>query len=328
MPTEIEELMLFAHKYYREDKDIRVIAEEMNVNESTARRRIKKAKDLGMVKILIVPPPDYNELSDLQTKIRITYNLKDAVIVPGREDVMDINSGPEKEAVLISCCNRAANYLVDCTKNGYVLAVPWGRVASYIASLLKPTKSLPNLVVVPMVGVMGEEALNYEANTISARIASTFGGKALLLAAPAVIEPGFYNVVNQLPLVNKVLGIARNADIVLTPIAAPNPNTSTIVRTGLATSGEVQTMISMGAVGEIASHWWFGRNGKLIPRTQARAIGLGLEGLSNLVRNEKSVIAVVAASRERILPLKVALENRLINVLITDHVTARELLCE
>jgi DNA-binding transcriptional regulator LsrR (DeoR family) len=328
MATEIEEILLIAYKYYREGKRINEIAVEMNWTEMKVRRRIKAAKDRGMVEILIISPPTFNYLLDLQSKLKFAYDLKDVVVIPGREDIMDIDSSPEKEAILISCCNKAANYLVDCLKNGYVLAIPWGKVAAYIASLLNPIKSLPNLVVVPIVGVMGPEALDYEANTISARIASTFGGKSLLLAAPAVVEPSLYNTVNQLPLVKKVLDIANKADVVLTPIAAANPNTSTIVRTGLATSDEVHTMISRGAVGEIAGNWWFDRQGKLIQRTQAKAIGLGLEGLRNIVRNEKRVIATVAASRERILPLKVALEHRLINVLITDHVTARELLRE
>ena len=43
---------------------------------------------------------------------------------------------------------------------------------------------------------------------------------------------------------------------------------------------------------------------------------------------QMKTIAVVGASRERILPLKVALNSGLVNVLITDHITAELLLSE
>jgi len=58
----------------------------------------------------------------------------------------------------------------------------------------------------------------------------------------------------------------------------------------------------------------------------ARPIGLGLKGLADVVRDDRMVVAVVAASRARVAPLKVALEQELVNVLITDSVTAQTLL--
>jgi DNA-binding transcriptional regulator LsrR (DeoR family) len=47
-----------------------------------------------------------------------------------------------------------------------------------------------------------------------------------------------------------------------------------------------------------------------------------------MVERRAKTIAVVGASRERILPLKVALSSGLVNVLITDHITAELLLSE
>jgi len=98
------------------------------------------------------------------------------------------------------------------------------------------------------------------------------------------------------------------------------------VRQGLAAAGEVRYVMQSGAVGEIASFWWFDGMGRLVEIPNARPIGLGLRGLADLVREERHVVAVVAASRRRIPPLKVALEQELVNALITDQVTAQELL--
>jgi DNA-binding transcriptional regulator LsrR (DeoR family) len=127
-------------------------------------------------------------------------------------------------------------------------------------------------------------------------------------------------------LVARVLDQTQRANVVITPIAAADPETSTIVRQGLATPEEVSYAMAHGAVGEIASFWWFDRLGRLVEIPNARPIGLGLKGLADVVRDDRKVVAVVAASRARIAPLKVALEQELVNALITDQVTAQELL--
>ena len=81
-------------------------------------------------------------------------------------------------------------------------------------------------------------------------------------------------------------------------------------------------------MGEIASHWWFDRYGSIVEEEEHHAIGLGLDGLSRMVTRRAKVIAVVGASRDRISPLKVALDHGLVNTLITDHITARVLVSE
>lgn len=81
-------------------------------------------------------------------------------------------------------------------------------------------------------------------------------------------------------------------------------------------------------MGEIASHWWFDHQGSVVDQEEIHAIGLGLDGLSEMVERRARVIAVVAASGERIMPLRVALCRKLVNVLITDRNTAELLLSE
>jgi DNA-binding transcriptional regulator LsrR (DeoR family) len=204
-------------------------------------------------------------------------------------------------------------------------------VASYIAGQLNqlaPSSSLKNLVTVPIVGVTGVTTHPFEANTIAARIAAVLGGRSLLLAAPAVVTPEQYEVVAQLPLVRRVLERVRGADVVITPVAAADPRTSTVVRQGLARPEEIEYLMEQGAVGEIGSFWWFNHLGRLVELPQARPIGLGLDGLAEIVRDGRKVVAVVAASRARVGPLRVALEQELVNVLVTDQVTAQELLTE
>jgi len=315
-----------ARKRFAQGKSVGEIAVEEGLDPSTVRRRLRQATEMEIIHVLVTPPIHHLQLTNLQIEVQERFQLKDAIIFPGLEDVMDEESSPEKEAVLIDCCRRAAEYLVGSLKDGNTLAVPWGRVAYYISGQLSPRVSLHNLAVVPIVGVMGVRTHPYEANTIAARIASSFGGHSYLLPAPAVVDSSSYDTVTQLPLVREAVDKAKKADVLFTPIAAPNPEASTIVRMGLATEEQVRRMKEQGAVGEIASYWWFDKNGKPIKAPDVQPVGVGPEEIYDIVEQGGTVIAVVAASKERIAPLKVALEQRMANVVITDHVTALELL--
>lgn len=315
-----------ALKYYVESKTAQEIADELRVERSFVSRRLKEARLRGMVHILVTPPVRLQELRALERRLQSEFPLKEVAITPGREDVMDAPGGADKESVVLAACQAAAQWLVDTLKDGDTLAVPWGRIASYVAGQLNPTYSLRNLVTVPIVGVTGITTHPFEANTIAARIASVFDGQSLLLAAPAVVLPEVYDVISEIPLVKRVLDRARAADVVITPVAGADPATSTIVRQGLATPEQIRYLMDRGAVGEIASFWWFDRLGRLVELPNVRPVGLGLRGLTDIVRDERKVVAVVAGSRARVAPLRVALEQELVNVLITDQITAQELL--
>jgi len=315
-----------ALKYYVEGRTAQEVADELRLERSFVSRRLKEARLRGMVHILVTPPVLLQELRGLERRLKSQFPLKEVTVIPGREDVMDEDTSADKESVVLAACQAAAQWLTDTLKEGDTLAVPWGRVASYVAGQLNPTFSLRTLVTVPIVGVTGVTTHPFEANTIAARIASVFGGQSLLLAAPAVVTPAAYDVVCEIPLVKRVLDHAHRAQVVITPITAAHPSTSTVVQQGLATPDQVRYAMAQGAVGEIGSFWWFDRYGRQVEMPDARPIGLGLRGLADVVRDDRMVVAIVAASRARVAPLKVALEQELVNVLITDSVTAQELL--
>jgi DNA-binding transcriptional regulator LsrR (DeoR family) len=166
----------------------------------------------------------------------------------------------------------------------------------------------------------------FESITLSACFTYVFGGQSLLLAIPAVVSAEAYDVVCELPLVRNVLDRPQRANVVITPITAADPTQSTVVRQNLTSADNVRYAMQKGAVGEIGSFWWFDKMGRQVDVPEARPIGLGLKGLADIVRDDRMVVAVVAASRARVGPLKVALEQELVNVLITDSVTAQALL--
>src|SRR5687768_13462792 len=167
---EEEQTYDIARMYFSEDKTALQIAEEIGKSEAFVRRQLREARATGMVKILVTRPLSERQLFGLEKDMKSHFLLEDVCIVPGLEEVMDSSNAPDKEAVLIACCQRAAEYLEANLRNEDILAVPWGRVANYVARQLSPRTMLSDLTVVPMVGVMGIKPQTdepaQEANTI------------------------------------------------------------------------------------------------------------------------------------------------------------------
>ena len=318
-----------AIRYYELGQSVDELAADLNVDQSTVRRRLSQAKRDGLVRTLVVPPLDSTELTRLEQDVRYKYELEDVVLVVGRDDILDMTEETApKEAMVLSIAQAAARYLEEHLTNRDTLVAPWGRMANYIARQLRPPRPLPGLTVVPMVGVLALEHNPFDANILSSSIASQFGGRSFLLPAPAVVEGRLGKIIEGLPLVQRVKALYEEATAAIVPLASPDPERSTVVRMGLLSGDTVRDLLVRGAVGEIASHWWFDRHGEVVEEGKEHAVGLGLEGLYHMVARRARVIAVVGASRERIFPLKVALDCGLVNTLITDHITARELLHE
>ena len=321
------DLVDVAVRHYELGESIDALATERGVDQSTIRRWLARAKSEGIVRMLVVPPFTDEDRTALGQDVRYQFDLEDIVIVPGREDVSgNPAENASRETLIFSIALAAARYLENHLTNDDDLLVPWGRMANYVARQLRAPRPLPKLTVGPMEGVLGVEDDPFEANILASSIASKFGGRSLLLPAPAVVDPQLGNVIEKLPLVERVMSLYQQATAANVPLASPDPKRSTVVRTGLMSVDDVKELVARGAVGEIASHWWFDSQGRMVDQDHIHPIGLGLDGLTDMVRRRAKVIAVVGGSPERILPLKVALENKLVNILITDHITAQMLL--
>ena len=316
-----------AIRHFEMGQSVDELAAALNVDQSTIRRRLSQAKKDGLVRTLVVPPLDYAELTKLEQDVRYRFDLESVVLTAGREDIMDMaDETAAKEALVLSIALATARYLEEHLTNRDTLLVPWGRMANYIVRQLRPPQSLPGITVVPMVGVLALEHNPFDANLLASAFASKFGGRSFLLPAPALVEGALGEVIEAIPLVQRVKALYEEATVAIVPLAAPDPERSTVVRMGLVSSDTVRSLVGRGAVGEIASHWWFDRQGHTVEEPARHAIGLGLDGLTRMVERRAKVIAVVGASTERIAPLKVALDHRLVNTLITDDVTAKLLL--
>ncbi len=323
----LNQLADLAIRHYELNQSVDDLAADFGVDQSTITRRLSRARKEGLVQTLVIPPLDYEQLTKLEQDVRYEFELEDVVLVRGRAEFLDMKTeeNAAKEALVLSIAQAAARYLEQYLTNRDTLLVPWGRMSYYIARQLRPPQHLPGLRVMPMVGLFGLEDHPFESNILASHIATLFGGHSILLPAPAVVAKESTRTIETLPLVQRVRSLYEEATVAIVPLAQPDPDNSNVVRMGLLSGDAVKDLIRRGAVGEVAS-WWFDQNGNHVEDRENDAIGLGLNGLSRMVKNRARVIAVVGATRERIRPLQVALSHGLVNTLISDHITAKELL--
>lgn len=303
------------------------VADRLGFSRARVNRLLQVARDRGIVRVLVVPKLGHAYLRSIEDDLKKAYGLKDVFLIPGREGVLGgglaLNT---QEAIVERLAFMAAQYLDTRLTNDDILCINWGRVMRAVVDHLRPSKTLPGLKVLPFLGNLSSRPDSYEANLLVQEVASGYGGEANWLVAPAIVRNYKQKeVVRELTLVKRTLDLIHQSTIAITTIAPADAEHSTVVKRGWLKPTEIQALIDRGGVGEICS-WWFDAAGDEVRDDKIYPIGLGLAGLKQMVRDDKKVIAVVGADKDRLEPVRAALIGKIVNILITDHITAQYLI--
>jgi DNA-binding transcriptional regulator LsrR (DeoR family) len=121
--------------------------------------------------------------------------------------------------------------------------------------------------------------------------------------------------------VARVLDAARAADIAFVGIGAPRQDSILVQEGSIVTWNELEELKGRGAVGDINLRY-FDRGGKAIASDlDDRVLGLALEDFRTIPH-----VVGIAGGAAKLDAIRGALEGKLVDVLVTDHVTAQRLL--
>ena len=303
------------------------VAQRLGLTRARVNRLLQTARDRGIVRVLVVPRLRHAYLRGLEDDLKTAYNLKDVLLIPGRQGIREGVLNPNtQEAMVERLAQTAAEYLDRKLTNDDILCINWGRVMRAVVDHLHPSKMLSGLKVLPLLGYLSTQPDAFEANLLAQEFALAYAAEFNWLLAPAIVRNlQQQEVVRALPLVKTILEEISQATVAITAIGPADARSSTVVKRGWLESDEIQALIDRGAIGEICS-WWFDEAGNEVRDDRIYPIGLGLAGLKRMVQEDKKVIAVVGADRQRLNPIRVALVNQVVNILVTDHITAQYLL--
>jgi central glycolytic genes regulator len=278
----------------------RALASHLDLPERAVRGEADKLKDLG----LILFAPDGMHLTDegaevleeirsgldllfagpLAERIRNEADIAHVMVVPG--------DSAKDEVSRRALYRKTMQYLSVLLKDGMTLAVMGGSTMAGVASQAQLTgKGLPNLMVVPARGGLGEE-MEIQANTIAARLARGLGARHKLLHWPDDMLPTDRMPVMADGRLGEWLDSVRHSDVLLYGVGRSDE----MARRRNLPQDVMARIRARGAVAE-ALGYYFDRKGAMV----YAASGLGLELESLLGINKRVLVAGGAVKAEAVL---------------------------
>jgi len=300
-----EQLMVQAAKlYYDLDQTQADIADRLGVTRWQVGRLLREARDIGIVRIEIVPHAPRRP--DLESALQRRLGLRDAIVVPGDQDAV---------------ARAAAGYLAGLKPRPPLIGVSWGRSMAAMAQALPPRWN-DGAEIVMLNGSTTIRAASARANTVAERLAETAGGTATILPVPAIVgAPATRSVLEQDPVIGAILARAAAAPVACFGLGAIDG--SVLVESGYLDQAAIAALKRAGAVGDILGRFVDGDGQIVDAALDARTIGLD----PALLRDKPVVIGISAGPAKHAI-LRACTRAGYVNVVVTDEGSARHLLEE
>jgi DNA-binding transcriptional regulator LsrR (DeoR family) len=308
--SDLRLLVKIGKQYFEDGLTQREIAGKLRTSRSTVSRLLSRARNEHLIQISVeVPPGIYPEL---ESEMERRFGLVEAVVV----DTSDHASTP---SLIRELGRAAADYLHRTAQEGDTVGFAWGQTMKAMVDATR-RRTIPGVTVVQMNGALTPQMTDLHAASLTRDLAARLGGDCYILQAPGVVDsPETQQILMADAQVRQVFDLASQAHIAFFGIGTIAADTLW-GRAGLLTAGVVAELDSLGAVGDIMSRY-FDRSGQLVNSSLCqRVVGLPIP---QLLRIERRV--GVAGGREKLAAIQGALRGSYVNVLITDHLTARSL---
>ncbi|GEQ04146.1 MULTISPECIES: sugar-binding transcriptional regulator [Staphylococcus cohnii species complex] len=289
--------------YYQQELNQNKIAEIMGVSRPTVSKYLTLAKQKGIVEIKI----NENDLLELESQLEEKYGLEEVICVK------------ETKHLKTKLGIAGSNYLVRKLCEDDIVAVSAGTTMDQVVKNTASNNKFPSVLFVPLVGGMGNASMDIHANHIADSFSKCVGAHNMLLHAPVVVDDieSKHFMMNQ-KFVSKITEKMKQATIAVVGIGA-NPEQSTMVasyRDELSFKD-----IKNKAIGDIMYNF-IDENGKKIDcEWNNRIISLEIEEYKRI-----PLKIGIAGGKNKEKAIKAALNNHLIDVLVTDENTGMELL--
>jgi DNA-binding transcriptional regulator LsrR (DeoR family) len=273
---------------------------------------LSEAAQRGIVEIRIRRPLPLAE--SLQDRLMVTFGLRDALVL----DTHGMGG-----VTLPKVGRLAARSLDTRLGDGDVLAISWGTAVRAVAKGLDP-RTPRNVEVVQLLGGAGSRDPGVDGTELARSLASSLGGQCHFLNAPLVVDdPDLAGRLLRQRSIRETLEIGAHADIGVVGIGALVPEVSSLLRAGHLTRTELAALRRAGVMGDVCGHL-FTVAGELVDdEFTRRVISISVAGLQRIPR-----VMGVAVGEAKVAAILGAVRSRLINVLVTDDMTATAMLKE
>jgi DNA-binding transcriptional regulator LsrR (DeoR family) len=301
-----------ARMYYDQGIRQQQITERLNIHQSKISRMLKRAREANIVRISVATPAGF--FPDLEDALETRFDLKEAIVV---------DSDGEEERVVRDLGAAAAFYVETTIKPEMVIGISsWSRSLFSMVDTLHPSTAGAGGKVVQILGGVGNAGTQYQAMLLAQRLAAQIGASPVLLQAPGIVgSPEAKAVLVKDSAVEEASRLFSKLDLALVGIGSLQPS-SLLANSGNIFSAEERRQLHRaGAVGDICFQF-IDKHGRLVASPlMKRVIGIDLATLKSAPR-----VVGIAGGQSKVPALLAALAGKWINVLITDRLSAEQLI--
>lgn len=302
-----------ARMYYEQGQRQPQIAEQLHISQAKVSRLLKRAEELGIVRVTIHEP--LGGYSDLEEALVARYGLADAVVA-------ETNQGDDA-AELSTIGAAAASYLGEVLLGHERIGISsWSATLLAMVNSMSPSQRPVADSVVQVIGGVGEPNAQVQATRLTERLAFLTGASPLFLTAPGfVTSPELRSAILAEPYVQDVAEAWQDLSILLAGIGSLEPS-PLLQQSGNALPNDDQFQLrSLGAVGDVCLRFFDATGDAVRSGIDSRIVGISSEQLMTVPRR-----VGVAGGQRKHAAIRAAVQGGWVNVLVTDAGTARALL--
>ncbi len=309
-PDELRLMARVAHLYHEDGLRQAEIASRFGLSQARVSRLLKRAVDEGVVRISVLPVPGVNTGDEEALEER--FGLRSAVVVDTEGDRLVADVGA-----------AAAYHLETSLRSGQLVGI--SSRSTFLRSTLEQVRlraPLQGVRVVQILGGLGDPSETEHANRLTEQMAARLGGEPVFLPTPAVTgSPESARALLEDPFVAKTVQLYDHLDVAIMGIGSVDRATITARSAGALTERDLRELMRAGAVGDACLRF-FDRRGKPVRTALSeRVIGVELDRLRSTPHG-----VCVAGGLQKAEAIRGALLAGFVDVLVTDHATARKVL--
>ncbi|MBK0347258.1 sugar-binding transcriptional regulator [Aerococcaceae bacterium zg-ZJ1578] len=308
MIDDIDLIVSVAIDYYQNNLSQNEIAKKIHASRPTVSNLIKKAKELGIVKIYIHHPA-YDK-HKMQSYIQEKYKLNKVIIT---------NEGGDHESNKELVGKACAKYLNTQLPTSKYIGIGWGTTLYHFVEAVS-TQNYPEIEFVSLIGGFGIDNVKFHSNHLVYKLSERLNAKPIYFNAPAIAETQeIKEIFIKSKLYSDMLLKTSNLDAIIIGIGNPTES-STYNKFGIINKFEAKELEKDGAVVDILSTFYDENMNEVPSKITNRMIGLPL---SQILKAKNRII--LASGEEKIAALKTLLKTNIVTTLIIDQTIANNL---
>lgn len=302
-----ELLARIAYLYYKNEMTQQQIANQLDLSRPKVARLLQEARRSGIVRIEILQkfPMEEEVAFDLQR----LFGLQQAVVVRTEASLTE---------TLGSIRQAAASIIVDELEKVKSIGFSYSRTVGNIADYIYIGPETYDVAVCDLMGAMIGFSVPYGP---AADVARRIGGTLYPFSAPIMaLEGNSTEVYLSDPNLRRSMQTARGIDFAVVGIG-DSTTQNILYRSGYITEETMNNMRRQGIVGEMCVRFFDASGRRVESEFESRVISVPWETLVHA----KKVTAIVTGNN-KVRPTLAALKTGIVTTLVTDHVTAQQIL--